>query len=233
MSDNKGINSSKKNRWVLFFTGIYLFLYLKRPFKKYDIIVSGKNVPEKYYKFRYWIYCKIDKLIDKADTYSDEERDRYDDVSVHIFALNKEDEVIGTVRLIKYTNLGLPTIKEFNLEDRLEKVPRDKVMEISRFMVHPDYRKSMLFIDLCKAVFLVSKEQNIDFWTGCAESWFINGLERLYGEVEIISEPKFCFNAMNYPFFIEIDKIEKIFRNSDPLAYHFFINKPRNFKYEL
>lgn len=221
-----------KKGWLKrFFIDAYIYANLKRPFKKYSIErVDSDEVMKKIYKLRYDIYCKEVKLLSEQECRDQYEKDEFDPKSIHLVVLNKKREVVGTVRLIKNSDFGLPTIDEFDLQTKLEKINKDKVLEISRFMVKRDYRKTMLMVDMCKAVYQYTKENNYDYMMGCAEKWFIRSMNQLFGPLNIISDPKFCFNAMNYPFIIGVEEAERNTLRISKVLYKFFLEKSDHIK---
>lgn len=188
----------------------YIYYNLKRPFKKYSIVlVKDDRMMKKLYKLRYDIYCEDVHLLKKENYPEKIEKDEYDDHSIHFAVLNREKEVVGTIRLIKNSELNLPTIDEFDLHKTFNEIPRNGIVEISRFMVRKDFRKTMLMVDLCKTVYLYCKKNNYEYILGCAEKWFIKSLNQLMGPLNIIGEPKFCFNAINYPFLLGVEEAER------------------------
>src|SRR3990167_11122025 len=95
----------------------YLKRILKRPFQRYNIVIANNNdaLLNKYYQFRYHLYCEVDKLLDIQKYPSKLEFDEYDKYSIHFVALDKKNEIIGVARLIKYSIFNFPTISEFKL----------------------------------------------------------------------------------------------------------------------
>jgi len=211
------------------FTRLYLRYYLNRPFKKYSIeVVNDPDTLHKIFNLRYEIYCLRDKLL-KPDNYPDGiEKDEYDDSSVHFAIFDHKRNVVGTVRLIKYTSKLFPTESEFELQSKLSKIPHEKMVEISRFLLIPEFRKTMLMIDLCKSIYLYSKKNEIDYWLGCAENWFIDALNKLFGPLDIIGDPHVCFNAMNYPFTLLVAVAEKNVKMRNKVLFWYFTHQTSN-----
>ncbi|MDZ7798499.1 MAG: GNAT family N-acyltransferase [Patescibacteria group bacterium] len=226
---------NSKNPIVIFLLRAYLLFHLRRPYKQYKLIFvrdeENKELMERVYKFRYNIYCNVDGLLNKEEYPDKKETDLYDKYADHIIAFDRYNNIVGTSRIIKNSPLGFPTEKEFDLVKRLKNVPREKITELSRFMIHPDYRKTMLLLDMFKAIYLFSRQNDYLFWFGCAEKWFLKTLDNYVGEVELIGEPKFCFNAINYPFFIDIKKKADEVKEKDRLLFYFYNYKSNNFEF--
>lgn len=209
-----------------------LQLKLGRPFGQYEIVVADKeDLIEEIYRFRFKVYCLIDELLDKENYPKEIERDEYDEHSVQIVALNRNKEIAGTVRIIPNVPLGLPTIKEFGLEEKLKGFPFDRAVEISRFMIAPRYRGTMLMLDLCKAAYLYTKEKGVKYYIGCGEDWFLKLIGKVFGKVETIGNPIFCFNAINYPFLIDTKKFESETRKRNWFLFQYFNHKDGYFKF--
>ena len=95
------------------------------------------------FALRYQVYC-LDRGFLPAEDYPDrEERDEYDDHSMHFCALNLREEVVGTVRLVRP-----PFGMAFPFQDRCTELFVDSGLpaardcaEISRLVVDRDYRR--------------------------------------------------------------------------------------------
>ena len=210
---------------------LYLLAQLFAPIKnKYTIKISNdQKTLNEVFKLRYKIYCLVDKLLNAEDYPSGIEKDEFDDFSINFAAFDSENKAIGTLRLIKDSKLGFPTEKEFDLFNNLKNIPHDEMVEISRFLIDKNYRKGLLMLDLAKAIYLYSRDNNVNYWLGCAEEWFIKKINFLWGPIEIIGKPKFCFNAMNYPFILKLKDAEKNVKNKSNILLYYFNKKTKNF----
>ncbi|MFC1687446.1 GNAT family N-acyltransferase [Patescibacteria group bacterium] len=202
---------------------------MRRPFKKYRIVkAESDDMIKKVYKLRYEIYCNEVKLLNGEECNDRVESDEFDIHSIHLAVLDRKNEVVGTVRLIKNSILGLPTINEFKLSERLEKVNKEKTLEISRFMVKKNFRKTMLMVDMCKAVYQYTKQNDYHYMLGCAEKWFIISMNQLFGPLNVIGDPKFCFNAMNHPFILGVEEAERNNRKISKVLHKYFSESSGN-----
>lgn len=210
----------------------YLVLYLQRPYKKYYIqLAKSEKQRNEIFRLRYEIYCLRDKLLKPEDYPNGIEFDDYDKDSIHFIAYSNKHVPIGTVRLIMGTVEGYPTENEFNLKPIVDKIPKETIAEVSRFLVVPEYRKTLLMVDLCKTVYLFSKRKEIFFLLGCVESWFLESLNKIMGPIDIISQPKFCFNAMNYPFLLPLVTAEKNVISKGKNMFYYFSHLGNNIKF--
>lgn len=209
----------------------FLVIYLRRPYKKYHIeLVNTDRQREEIYHLRFEIYCLRDKLLRPEDYPNGMECDKYDGDSIHFIVYDTKKKPVGTVRLILQTDNGFPTEDEFMLESIVKKIQPKTIAEVSRFLVVPEYRKSLLMVDLCKTVYLYSKKNGIDFWVGCVENWFLDSLNRLLGPIDVVSQPKFCFNAMNYPFLLPLATAEKNVLEKGKGLFYYFTHLGNNIK---
>lgn len=196
--------------------------------KKYKIIlVKNNDQLKKSYRFRYHLYCEVEKLLKKEDYPNKLEFDKFDEHSIHFVALDNNDNIVGTIRLIKDSELGFPTEEEFNLKEIMKKDNRKKTIEVSRLMTTKEYRKSFLSNDLYKAIYKYSNQNNIEFWLGCVEIWLLKKIKAVFDNIEIIGEPKFCFNAMNYPFLIDLKKMQKELKIKNKFLFYYLNKKSK------
>ena len=193
------------------------------------IIARDKDTLDRVYQFRYEMYCIKDKLLDARHYPKQRESDEYDQYSIHFVAINREDEIIGVIRLIRSSDEYLPTEKEFDLEELLQGINPESIVEVSRFIIRHDYRKTFLLLDLMKAVFIYSTENEIKFWLGCVESWFYKTLISIFGPIRLVANPRFCFNAMNYPFLLRLSDMENQLQKKHKFLYLFLKKKSRKF----
>ncbi len=202
--------------------------------QKYRIEIhtpKEKEILDKMFRFRYQVYCLVDKLLDKNNYPNKKESDEFDDKSVFILAFNKKNEVLGMVRIIYNSSLGFPTEEEFSLEKNLDKYNKDKMVELSRLIVRPDYRNTLLLYDLYKAALFYSKQNGVKYWLGCVEEWFLKSLKKIMGDIDIPGKPIFCFNAMNYPFVLKVKEVESKIKSKNKLLYFFIKKKSDKFKF--
>src|SRR3989344_6226332 len=145
---------------------ISFFLKRTRHLENYHIVIAkDKELIDRIHNFRFRIYCDEQGFLDRGD-YSDEyENDEYDKQSTH-FAILKNSEIIGSVRIIPWGEKNLPTIKEFNIQEKLTLYPHDKIAEISRFIVAQEYRKTLVIVDLYKAIYLYARKNNFEYLIG-------------------------------------------------------------------
>jgi len=183
-----------------------MFIFARTMTAPYQILqTSHPLILERLFAFRYQSYCLWDHLLSPLDYPEEIEYDPYDFFSVHLVAFNPHREIIGCVRLINAAATILPTEKEFELTQSLAYLTRSELQEISRLIVAPSYRRSLLLFDLIRAAFFCSQQQKVSYWLGCMEDHFSSRLGNLFGELTRLSQSRSCFNAENTPFLISLD----------------------------
>ncbi|MDD2558878.1 MAG: PEP-CTERM/exosortase system-associated acyltransferase [Desulfuromonas sp.] len=101
-------------------------------------------VMDEIYRLRYQIYC-IERGFECATDYpQDMETDRYDKHSAHFYVIAAKSKIIiGTVRIILHSSLGLPVEHFFSLDKKLKySGDPSKIGEISRLAVSRDLRRA-------------------------------------------------------------------------------------------
>ena len=150
-------NMFKSIKKTLFKISLRFFLW------KNNIVVkqaSSEKELEKVYNFRWKIYSQEEYI--NPDNYPDKLlKDKYDSVSVSFLAL-KNQRIIGTLRLVPFSPLGLPTENAFNFS-HFKLIP-EKTAEISKLCVSKDWRGKGIALALIEKAYLYSKEKGICYW---------------------------------------------------------------------
>lgn len=144
-----------------FFSVVYYLLFTRR-----EYLVTSKLTDRDYmsmYRLRYKVYCLEKKYLDPNNYSNEQEKDEYDRYSEYI-VLKKANEVLGCVRIIPYIEGNPPPfIREYKLFfDPITKYGKN-IIEISRFILHKDLRKSMAFIHLLFGIYIYCKNHGIQY----------------------------------------------------------------------
>jgi N-acyl-L-homoserine lactone synthetase len=217
---------------MFYFLCRFVKTLLKKQYSISIVTADETNLIKKIFEFRYNLYCEEYKLLNK-DEYLDEiETDEFDKNSVFFIAKDYQNNIVGLVRLISSSNCIFPTSEEFNLQEVVLDLCAEgnEIVEVSRFMVLPQYKETLLMIDLCRAIYIYSIENEVSFWVGCVENWFLKTLQTIY-PVAVVGEPKFCFNAMNYAFIIKLIDLRKHLKNKNYFIYMALSRKSKKFKF--
>lgn len=91
-----------------------------------------------HHRLRYQVYCQKLAYEDAARFPGGEERDRYDEYSVHFVAYDRRsNDWAGTLRLVRPNPAGLPLTSVTRITPEIQQlVELDQVLEISRVCVH-------------------------------------------------------------------------------------------------
>lgn len=204
---------------ISLFRKLYLLMKFFGLTKSYDLVEAEKEDMISIYKFRFHIYCEVDKLLEQSLYPEGQESDRFDNGSRH-FYIRDRDKIVAYLRLIPACNFVLPTEREFGLD--LSYIDRSKLFEISRFMVDPGYRGKYLSIDMYRGILLFAKNYEVAYYLSCVEDWFLSSFQSIFGKLNVIGDPKFCFNAWNHAFLLDVVNILNKVKLKRNIAYRYF-----------
>lgn len=97
---------------------------------RFEVVDGDQGYLEQIYKLLYRVYVLDYNM--KAGNEQECENDRYDKQSMHIAAINSDDQVVGTIRLIKDGTEGLPVYNTYGYSKELVK---PGTVELSRLAV--------------------------------------------------------------------------------------------------
>jgi N-acyl-L-homoserine lactone synthetase len=156
------------------------------------------------YRLRYNTYCIESKFLNAQEYPNEFECDDYDNISEH-FVLKKDNIIIGTVRLIKWSDkLQFPTTLYYPiLMEKLNslKFPIQTTAEISRLCLIKKYRKDPLnILEIFRGMYQTCEKVNITNLFGSFEVTLYRLLRQLgiyftpisnnieyYGKVKVYS----------------------------------------------
>ncbi|VAV85719.1 hypothetical protein MNBD_DELTA01-1800 [hydrothermal vent metagenome] len=103
--------------------------------------VKNDKELEEVYRLRYQVYCTECGFEDPKDHPGGLEKDEFDEFAVHFVAVDRSENIIGTVRLVNNSELGFPVEKFCNIDLDTARIPRDGLGEISRLAISKTYRR--------------------------------------------------------------------------------------------
>jgi N-acyl amino acid synthase of PEP-CTERM/exosortase system len=103
--------------------------------------VTTEEQRKKIYRLRYEVYAMEFGFENPYDFPDKLERDDYDAHSVHFIALNEDDDIVGTVRMILNSEKGFPIEHAAKITRFKGKPEPDKITEISRLAVAKTLRR--------------------------------------------------------------------------------------------
>ena len=112
-------------------------------FHSAQVFAADTSVMKAVHHFRYEVYCRERAFLPEADYPDQMESDSHDANAAHFAAFNRDQELVGYVRLIKPDGqLQLPFQSRCTkLLPDLQMPPPAQSTEISRLMVRKDYRR--------------------------------------------------------------------------------------------
>ena len=116
---------------------------------------------------------------------------------------------MGTLRLIKCSNKGLPIEKDFGLRMNLYKRKENRVLEASRLAILSDYRKKAMeerfvLLGLIKLVFNYCSQHNYNYLVAVVDNPLFVILQKLGLPIKILGKSKFYMGSESTPILIDI-----------------------------
>lgn len=109
---------------------------------KFLCVDDDEELLNETYRLRYEIYCHETEFLDDNQYPDGIEKDIWDDHSIHFAALNSDNVVVGTLRLILNSEHAFPFEVYCPNYDRSKiNFPRTRLAEISRLAVRKNYRR--------------------------------------------------------------------------------------------
>ncbi|WP_415395813.1 GNAT family N-acyltransferase [Sulfurimonas sp. CS5] len=173
--------------------------------------VNNDDLLEKVFAFRYKIILEIyPEYLHNSDFIDDKEHDKYDPYSIHFAALDANNEVCATVRLIHNSPIGYPTENSM-IFDR-DMFNRDKLGEMSRIFVDTKYRNikttKLIIEEVKKFMYIKMMELDIKYTYGSLEASFLR-LLRIYKMCyDIIGEEQVHVHVgLRYPCILHTEQL--------------------------
>jgi N-acyl amino acid synthase of PEP-CTERM/exosortase system len=103
-----------------------------------------EDLRERVFRLRYGVYVEEFGFEDPEDHSGGLETDAHESSAVHFAALDPDDEVVGTIRLILNSDKGFPMEQAARLRFPGDPPPPERTAEISRLAVSHKYRRRRL-----------------------------------------------------------------------------------------
>ncbi len=136
---------------------------------------QDREMMESLYRVRYQVYCLERGFRNPADYPRKLECDEYDSFSHHYAALTDTGTVVGTVRIIVNSPLGLPLEQHCDLDFSCTGDDRSRIAEISRLAVLREWRSASVTLGLCRVIYQESRRMGVVSWYAAMDK----GLQRL------------------------------------------------------
>ena len=104
-------------------------------------LISDEKELKKIYRLRYKVYC-LELGFENPDSHAEETiTDLYDDKALHFAVKDDARKIVGAASLILHGSEGFPTEKYCELNIDRDELPRESIGEISRLVIHRNYRR--------------------------------------------------------------------------------------------
>ncbi len=179
-------------------------------FRFLEVDKNDTEMLEKVFAFRYKIFLEIypEYLID-SNCIDNKESDIYDQYATQFIALDNDDNILATVRMIHSSPIGYPT--ENSLQFDNTQFQKDKLGEMSRIFVDPKYRSvsttKKIFYEVKKSIYFKMMELDIEYTYGSLEDNFLRLLKIYKIPYEIIGE-KQQYIGLRYPCILYTKTLE-------------------------
>ncbi len=219
--------------------------------------VETESELEEVFRLRFQVYCNESGFESPEDHPDGLERDEYDAHSTHFIAINPAGKIVGSVRLIRYSELGFPIEKYCNPSIDTSRLPKDKVVEISRLAISKAYRRRDLdglygtyggdgkgsglkrrddrpnmILGLFKALYRESKWLGIVNWYVAMEKSLYLLLRR-YGFDFYAAGVEVEYHGRRKPYISRIGNLESTIAKERPEVFRFFTDWPRDTDYKI
>ncbi len=181
-------------------------------FRFLEVDKNDTEMLEKVFAFRYKIFLEIypEYLID-SNCIDNKESDEYDQYATQFIALDNNDNIAATLRLIHHCPHGYPTENCMNFNT--DKFEKEKLGELSRIFIDPKYRNfkttKKIIYELKKSIYLKMSELGIEYTYGSLEPSFIRLLKMNNMNYEIIGEKQLHGQlGLRYPCILNTKKLE-------------------------
>ena len=166
--------------------------------------VNDSEALQEVFAFRYKIISETDIFegyVRETEFPDNKESDKFDPYSIHFVAKDKDGNICATIRLIHHSPHGYPTEK-MDFDNSM--FQRDKLGEISRIFIHPDYRDfkttKKIIYNFNKLLYPKLMEHGIEYSYGALQSNLIRLLRMFNAHYEEICEMKMLGSmGLRYP----------------------------------
>ncbi len=192
-----------------FFGGINLRLAERSVYKNFTFYTTSEHDElEEIYRIRYKVYCEEYRYLDYRDYPNKREQDIFDRHSIHLVVRHNSGDLAATARLILGSDDGLPILRNFEIDYRLQPVDVNQVAEISRLIVARNYRRKHLLLVLIKGIYLLVKERHLNNIFCVLDDKLTPNLEEFNIPITRIGKSK-IFQGITAPYVIHVNEFEE------------------------
>jgi N-acyl-L-homoserine lactone synthetase len=123
--------------------------------------IENRDELEETFRLRFKVYCQEKNWLAPSRFPDELEHDLFDSHAEHIIALNSQQEIVGTLRLIRPRSsdgyLPIHSVKGVSLRD----IQHQNIAQLSRLVLDPEYRIEPVLLGLLRYVFHYTQEHHI------------------------------------------------------------------------
>lgn len=180
----------------------------EKPFFVYETKLENDLVSS--YKLRFMIFCQECKYLNENYFPNGQEKDIYDEYSLHFIAREKKTKkIIGTVRLVKNNSHGLPIEKDFGLNNIIGKIKTENPLEVSRLVVDKKHRKISTYnhgalLSLIKIIYQYCEKNNHFIIVAAIDNKLYHMLKKFGFSFQVLGPSKYYMGSNSIPVAIDI-----------------------------
>lgn len=178
---------------------------------RYRIAEPGGPDIETYHRLRTQMYLEED-LIDSADLdpVTGVHVDQYDEHSTHLLVSVGDGVDIGCWRIVEQREgCTLPVQDLYGIDV----LPRS--YESSGSAILPAYRKTLAGLGFFRAMLAIADERGLDHAYGIVEQPYLTATQAFGIPIQVLSEPRFVFNADNVAIMVDRDELMAALHGAD------------------
>ena len=173
------------------------------------VLPKTEDELKKYYQFRYKIMCEeLGHIKKNKNNFDIDEYDRY---SLHLMAIDKNNQIVATMRVIYNSPQNYPTLKHIKLRTS-DNISKKSSCEISRVFIDKNIRSIQnskeIIYKLVSEVYNFSNKHDINFFYAALEENFLRFLKIIKIEFTIIGK-QVEFYGLRFPCIISANKLFK------------------------
>jgi len=204
---------------------------------------SDPSLMDRIFELRYQIYCQERQYLPAMNYPDKRESDEYDATAVHFAAFNLKEDLVGYVRLVR-PDAHQPFPFQIHCPNLMPGVtlstPTDSV-EVSRLMVHPNYRRRrgdtlsgvntlieapatahdlrdkspQILLSLYRQIYNYSRVNHINYWYAAMEQDLARVLNKLDFQFEQIGLKANYFGPVA-PYLADLQKSQERVEQHNP-----------------
>ncbi|MBI4377109.1 MAG: GNAT family N-acetyltransferase [Elusimicrobia bacterium] len=197
----------------------------------FAVLESGSDKLQELQRLRYKVYCMEESFLPAQNYPKKLEWDFYDPISPHIAAFDGDGQIVGGLRLVRHSALGLPIENHAGegLSEGYRQFPKRRLAEISRLVVDRRYRQQgiaqvcgpTILLGLFRTMYETSLALGIEHWVAAMEPCLWRMLKRYGLRFEAIGKPMEFYGRV-IPYGTSIKYLQRLLAQDRPDVFELF-----------